>query len=140
MMIMPAMTSEAGTVSSQLQNWLIQLHLAPESNPAYQGASLLISADCAGFAGGNLHRDFIAGRMTIIGCPKLDEVQVYVKKLSRMFAGNDIKDVTILRMEVHCCGGLPRMVKEAIKRSGKELPVQDFIVKRFGGEAIEAGA
>lgn len=140
MMIMPERPAEGGDVTSQLRNWPIQLHLAPEVAPAYKGASLLIAADCTGFSIGNVQRDFIAGRVAIIGCPKLDDVQAYIEKLSRIFAGNDIKDLTLIRMEVPCCGGLQRMVHEALRISGKKLPLQEFIVERYGGKVVKVTA
>ena len=133
MTIMPqAAPAASGDNPAQLMNWPIQLHLVPEVAPTYKGASLLIAADCAGFALGSLQRDFIAGKVTIIACPKLDDVQTYVGKLSRIFANNDIKDLTLLRMEVPCCGGLRRMVTEALRLSGKDIPLQEHIVERFG--------
>ncbi len=127
-----AAPAASGDNPSQLMNWPIQLHLVPEVAPVFKGASLLIAADCTGFALGNLQRDFIAGKVTIIACPKLDDVQAYVEKLSRIFANNDIRDLTLLRMEVPCCGGLRRMVTEALKLSGKKIPVQEYIVERHG--------
>jgi Pyruvate/2-oxoacid:ferredoxin oxidoreductase delta subunit len=140
MMLMPEKPAEMGEVTSQLRNWPIQLHLAPEVTPAYKGASLLIAADCTGFSIGNVQRDFIAGRVAIIGCPKLDDVQSYIEKLSRIFAGNDIKDLTLIRMEVPCCGGLQRMVHEALRISGKKLPLQEFIVEKYGGKVVKVTA
>jgi len=137
MMIMPDAPSLTGEVTSQLRNWPIQLHLAPEVAPAYKGASLLIAADCSGFALGNLQRDFISGRVTIIGCPKLDDVQAYIGKLARIFEHNDIRDITLLRMEVPCCGGLRRTVQEALKLSGKNIPMQEYMVERLGGKVVK---
>jgi Pyruvate/2-oxoacid:ferredoxin oxidoreductase delta subunit len=139
MMFMPP-EAMAGEAASQLRNWPIQLHLAPEVAPFYQGASLLIAADCSGFACENVQRDFIAGRVAIIGCPKLDDVRTYIEKLSRIFQNNDIEDLTVLRMEVPCCGGLPRMVREALRLSGKDIPLQEFIVGRQGGKVLKAAA
>jgi len=125
---------------SQLRNWPIQLHLAPEVTPAYKNASLLIAADCTGFSLGNVQRDFIAGRIAIIGCPKLDDVQAYIDKLARIFKNNEIKDLTLIRMEVPCCGGLQRIVHEALRISGKKLPLQEFIVERYGGKVVKVTA
>ncbi|OPX58693.1 MAG: Indolepyruvate oxidoreductase subunit IorA [Methanomassiliicoccales archaeon PtaB.Bin215] len=138
MMMMPETTSvAAGENPSQLRNWPIQLALAPEVTPAYRDASLLIAADCTGFSLGNVQRDFIAGRVAIIGCPKLDDVQTYVDKLTRIFRNNEIKDLTLIRMEVPCCGGLRRMVTEALRLSGKSIPLQEFIVERYGGKVVK---
>ena len=140
MMLMPEATPAAGDNPSQLRNWPIQLHLAPEVTPAYKGASLLIAADCTGFSLGNVQRDFIAGRVAIIGCPKLDDVQFYIEKLSRIFGNNDIRDLTLIRMEVPCCGGLRRMVQEALRLSGKSIPLQEYIVERYGGKVVKVTA
>jgi len=140
MMIMPAAPAAGGDNPSQLRNWPIQLALAPEITPAYKGASLLIAADCTGFSLGNVQRDFIAGRVAIIGCPKLDDFQAYVEKLARIFKGNDIKDLTLIRMDVPCCGGLQHLVHEALKRSGKELSLHEFIVERYGGKVVKVTA
>ncbi|HUT26687.1 MAG TPA: 4Fe-4S binding protein [Methanomassiliicoccales archaeon] len=140
MVIMPSKPAEASEITSQLQNWPIQLNLAPEVTSAYKGASLLIAADCTGFSCGNVQRDFIAGRVAIIGCPKLDDFQAYVEKLTRIFKGNDIKDITLIRMDVPCCGGLQHLVHEALKHSGKELPLQEYIVERYGGKVVKVSA
>lgn len=140
MMLMPEAAPAAGDNPSQLRNWPIQLHLAPEVTPAYKDASLLIAADCTGFSLGNVQRDFIAGRVAIIGCPKLDDVQFYIEKLSRIFSNNDIRDLTLIRMEVPCCGGLRRMVQEALRLSGKSIPLQEYIVERYGGKVVKVTA
>jgi len=141
MMLMPqAAPASTGDNPSQLRNWPIQLHLAPEVTPAYRNASLLIAADCTGFSLGNVQRDFIAGRVAIIGCPKLDDVQAYIEKLTRIFKNNEIKDITLIRMEVPCCGGLQRMVHEALRLSGKKLPLQEYIVERYGGKVVKVTA
>jgi len=135
----PARAPE-GDNPSQLRNWPIQLHLAPEVTPAYKDASLLIAADCTGFSLGNVQRDFIAGRVAIIGCPKLDDVQAYIEKLARIFRNNEIKDITLIRMEVPCCGGLQRMVHEALRLSGRKVPLHEFIVERYGGKVVKVSA
>lgn len=141
MMLMPdASPAAVGDNPSQLRNWPIQLQLAPEVTPAYKNASLLIAADCTGFSLGNVQRDFIAGRVAIIGCPKLDDIQAYIDKLTRIFKNNEIKDITLIRMEVPCCGGLQRMVHEALRLSGKKVPLQEFIVERYGGKVVKVTA
>jgi Fe-S-cluster-containing hydrogenase component 2 len=117
-----------------LSHFPIQLMLVNENNPDFDGADLLIAADCTGFACGNLQRDFIAGRTTVIACPKLDGVN-YAEKLSRIFAAHEIKSITVLRMMVPCCGGLPFMVRKAIEASGKKLPLTVVTVSA-GGEVI----
>jgi hypothetical protein len=86
---------------------------------------------------GNVQRDFIAGRITIIGCPKLDDFQAQVDKLTRILKGNAIRDVTLVRMDVPCCGGLQHMVREAMRLSGKRMPLREYIVERYGGRVVE---
>ena len=117
-------------VAGQLQNFPIQLKLVPENAGFLDSADLLIAADCTAFAYGNFHRDFIAGRMTLIGCPKLDGS--YVEKLTEMFRNNDIRSVTVTRMQVPCCGGLPFMVKTALQESGKDIPCRVVVMSANG--------
>ena len=109
--------------SSQLANWPVQIKLAPTQAPYFQGANLLIAADCCAYACGSSHADFIRNKVCLIGCPKLDGVD-YAEKLAEIIAGNDIRSVTITRMEVPCCGGLERMATEALKASEKFIPWQ----------------
>ena len=104
-------------------NVLVQLKLAPVNAPYFNGADLLIAADCTAFAYGNFHNDFIRGRVTLVGCPKLDMVD-YAEKLTRILQMNDIRSVTVTRMTVPCCGGLPFAVQKAIAASGREIPLQ----------------
>ena len=114
----------AGKASpSFLQNWPVQLKLAPIQAPCFQGADLLIAADCTAYAYTNFHRDFLRGRATLIGCPKLDGVN-YAVKLTEIFLHNEISSITLLRMEVPCCGGLEFAVKTALQESGKDIPLQ----------------
>ena len=108
-------------VSSQLKQWPVQIKLAPVKAPYFENANLLIAADCTAYAYGNFHSEFISNHITLIGCPKLDEGD-YTDKLTEMIAGNDIKSVTVVRMEVPCCGGIEYAVKEALKRSGRFIP------------------
>lgn len=108
-------------VSSQLKQWPVQIKLAPVKAPYFENANLLIAADCTAYAYGNFHSEFIRNHITLIGCPKLDEGD-YTDKLTDMIAGNDIKSVTVVRMEVPCCGGIEYAVKEALKRSGRFIP------------------
>ena len=119
----PAAEAPAAPPASQLSQWPVQIKLAPVRAPYFAGASLLIAADCAAYAYGSFHQDFIRGRITLIGCPKLDEGD-YAEKLTEIIAGNDIKSVTIVRMEVPCCGGIENAAKRAIQASGKFLPWQ----------------
>ena len=108
---------------SQLAQWPCQIKLAPVNAPYFDGARLLIAADCAAYAYAGIHEDFMAGKVTLIGCPKLDSVD-YSEKLSQIIAHNDIQSVTILRMEVPCCGGLEMAAKKALQQSGKFIPWQ----------------
>jgi len=110
-----------GKVRSRLMQWPVQIKLVPVRAPYFDGANLLVAADCAAYAYGNFHEEFIRNRITIIGCPKLDEGD-YAEKLTAIIANNDIKSVTIVRMEVPCCGGIENAAKRAILASGKFLP------------------
>lgn len=115
--------AEGGTASSQLQNWPIQIHLANPRTPYFRNADLLIAADCAGFAVPDLHCRWLAGRVTVIGCPKLDDTEAYLEKLTAIFGQNDLRSVTVLHMEVPCCGGLTTLAQEALSRAGRSLPL-----------------
>lgn len=106
---------------SELAQWPVQIKLIPEKAPYFDGASLLLAADCTAFAYADLHKDFMKDKVTLIGCPKLDEGD-YSEKLTRILANNDIKDVTVVRMEVPCCGGLEFAAKKAAENSGKNIP------------------
>ncbi len=114
-------TPAAAGMPSQLTNWPVQIKLAPINASYFDNANLLIAADCTAFAYANFHRDFIQGRVTLIGCPKLDMVD-YTEKLEAIISQNEIKSLTILRMEVPCCGGLEMAAKTALKNSGKFIP------------------
>ena len=108
---------------SQLRQWPCQIKLVPVNAPYFDGAKLLIAADCTAYAYANVHQEFMRGRVTLIGCPKLDDVD-YSEKLTQIIATNDIREVTVLRMEVPCCGGLSHAVMTALKESGKFIPWQ----------------
>ena len=108
---------------SRLGQWPCQIKLVPTQAPFFEGARLLIAADCTAYAYANMHEDFMRGKVTIIGCPKLDAVD-YTEKLTAIIRDNDIKSVTIVRMEVPCCGGLQRAAENALKNSGKFIPWQ----------------
>ena len=114
-------TVSAGPAPSRLSQWPVQIKLVPVNAPYFDGANLLIAADCTAYAYGNIHEEFIKGRVTLIGCPKLDEGD-YADKLTAIITNNNIKSVTILRMEVPCCGGIENAAKRAIQASGKFLP------------------
>lgn len=123
--------SSSPDVPSALINWPVQLKLAPVTAPHYNGADLLIAADCTAYAYGSIHRDFISGRVTLIGCPKLDNAD-YGEKLGEILYANDIKSLTLLRMQVPCCGGLELALRKAIKASGKLIPMQVVIISSSG--------
>lgn len=112
---------EMAAVESQLSQWPVQIKLAPVSAPYFNGAKLLIAADCTAYAYGNFHRDLIRGRIALIGCPKLDEGD-YAEKLTEILKNNHIRSVTVARMEVPCCGGIENAVKRALEASGKMIP------------------
>ena len=111
------------TVQSQLQQWPCQIQLVPVNAPYFEDAKLLIAADCTAYAYANVHEEFMKGKITLIGCPKLDQID-YSEKLTQIIAENNIKSVTVLRMEVPCCGGLENAAVKALKNSGKFLPWQ----------------
>ena len=117
--------------NSQLQNWPVQIKLAPMQSPDFDGADLLIAADCTAFAYGAFHKDFIRGKVTLIGCPKLDGID-YSMKLMRILQYNDIKSITVVKMEVPCCGGLEFAVKKALQESGKDIPLQIVTIRTDG--------
>lgn len=116
-----AAAAPTAPVTSQLSQWPVQIKLVPVNAPYFSGADLLIAADCTAYAYGNFHNEFIKGRVTLIGCPKLDEGD-YAEKLTAIIANNDIKSVTVARMEVPCCGGIENAVRSALKASGKFIP------------------
>ena len=117
--------------ASRLMQWPCQIKLLPTQAPFYDGAKLLIAADCTAYAYANMHEDFMKGQITLIGCPKLDDID-YSEKLTEIIANNDIKSVTIVRMEVPCCGGLQRAAETALKNSGKFIPWQVVTISRDG--------
>ena len=108
-------------VSSKLSQWPVQIKLVPVKAPYFNGANLLVAADCTAYAYGNFHNEFIRGHITLVGCPKLDSVD-YSEKLTEIIANNNIKSVTVVRMEVPCCGGIEHAVKTALQASGKFIP------------------
>ena len=106
---------------SELRQWPVQIKLAPVNAPWFDGAKLLVAADCTAYAYANFHQDFIKGHITLVGCPKLDAVD-YAIKLTEIIRNNDIRSVTVVRMEVPCCGGIENAVKTALQDSGKFIP------------------
>lgn len=116
---------------SRLGQWPCQIKLVPVNAPYFNGAKLLIAADCTAYAYANMHEDFMKGKITLIGCPKLDDTD-YSEKLTEIIATNDIKSMTVVRMEVPCCGGLERAAVTALKNSGKFIPWQVVTVTLDG--------
>jgi len=122
-----------GSTKSQLMQWPVQIKLVPVRAPYFDGANLLVSADCAAYAYAGFHGKFMKNRVTIIGCPKLDEGD-YSQKLGEIIKQNNIKSVTVVRMEVPCCGGIENAVVEALKSSGKMIPWQVVTLSTEGEE------
>ena len=120
-----------GKPISRLGQWPCQIKLVPTTAPFFDGAKLLIAADCTAYAYANMHEEFMKGKITIIGCPKLDNVD-YSEKLTEIIRNNEIKSVTIVRMEVPCCGGLQMAAQKALQASGKFIPWQVVTISRDG--------
>ena len=116
---------------SQLRQWPVQIKLVQERASMFAGADLLVVADCTAYAYGNFHQDFIRNHVVLVGCTKLDDID-YSEKLARIFMRNDIKSITVARMEVPCCAGMERAVKMAVKESGKKIPVKTVVISTEG--------
>lgn len=126
-----AAETESSSNVSQLSQWPVQIKLAPVNAPYFANANLLIAADCTAYAYGDFHNKFIRNKVVLIGCPKLDEGD-YSEKLTEIIKNNDIKSVTVVRMEVPCCGGIENAVKSALQNSGKFLPWQIVTISTEG--------
>ncbi len=127
----PVVASEIPAMESQLSQWPVQIKLVPINAPYFENANLLIAADCTAYAYGDFHNKFIKNRITLIGCPKLDEGD-YSEKLTAIIRNNNIKSVTVVRMQVPCCGGIENAVKTALQSSGKFLPWQVITISNDG--------
>ena len=129
----PAEAGESAptTAPSQLRQWPVQIKLVPVNAPYFDGARLLIAADCTAYAYAAFHERFIRGHITLVGCPKLDDVD-YSEKLTAIIRSNDIQEVTVVRMEVPCCGGLENAAKRALQASGKFIPWQVVTISTDG--------
>ena len=127
---------ESAPAHSKLGNWPVQLKLVPLSAPYFHEAKLLISADCVPFAYADFHREFLSGKTVLIGCPKLDDPAIYRQKLAEIFMRNQISSIDVLTMEVPCCFGLANLVEEAVKDSGKEIPVT-YTTLGISGEVLD---
>lgn len=125
----PETTGTAGgQAPSELRQWPVQLHLVPPTAPYFQNADILICADCVGFAMGSMHHDLLKGKALAIACPKLDDGTAYVDKLAHIFSANAIKSITVAIMEVPCCRGLDIMVREALAKSGMDIPLESITI------------
>ena len=118
-------------VDSQLRQWPVQMKLVPVKAPYYENASLLVAADCTAYAYGNFHHDFIRNHVVLVGCPKLDSID-YSEKLTTILRENSIRSVTVVRMEVPCCGGLEYAVRQALQASGRSIPLQVVTISTDG--------
>ena len=127
----PQAPKQQGDGQSQLAQWPVQIKLVPVAAPYFSGAHLLVAADCTAYAHANFHNSFMKNRVTLIGCPKLDEGD-YAEKLTEILRQNDIKSVAVVRMEVPCCGGLENAVKTALQNSGKMIPWQVVTIATDG--------
>jgi len=120
---------------SQLGHWPVQLHLVPTNAPYLTNADLLLAADCVPFAMADFHTRFLRGRPVVVGCPKLDDAQYYVEKLTEILKRNDVHSLTVVHMEVPCCSGLSRIAAAAVRASGADIPVSDVTIS-IGGQVL----
>ena len=121
-------TAPSGSRQSQLGQWPVQLHLVSTSAPYFQGADLLITADCVPVACAGYHEDFLKGKAVVMGCPKLDDNNFYTQKLTELFAKSDVRSITVLKMEVPCCGGIAVAARQALAASGKQIPYSEVTI------------
>jgi NAD-dependent dihydropyrimidine dehydrogenase PreA subunit len=124
---------EGGTRASQLRQWPVQMHLVPPSAPFLKEADLLLAADCVPFAYADFHKDYLKDRALLIGCPKLDDGQAYLQKLTAILTQNDIRSLTVAHMEVPCCSGLIAIAKQALAACGKDIPLTTVKIGVQGG-------
>jgi len=136
----PIGTEPTSPSISMLSQWPVQLKLVPINAPYYQNADLLVAADCVPFAYSNFHQDFLKGKILVVGCPKLDDIQYYKEKLTEIFKTNSIKSVAVPYMEVPCCFGLVKATEDAIKASGKNIPLKKIKIGIRGGIKPEESA
>lgn len=127
----PAAPADSARPVNRLSQWPVQIKLANVNAPFFDGADLLIAADCSAYAYAAFHEDFIRGRVTLVGCPKLDSVD-YSEKLAEILLRNDIRSILVVRMEVPCCGGLTMAVKKALEKSGKDIPAEVVTISTTG--------
>lgn len=125
-------SEQVGRIGSALRHWPVQIRLVPPTAPFLKGAHLLVVADCTPVAYPELHRDFLEGRVVLMGCPKFDDGALYVERFREIFEKGGIRSVTVLTMEVPCCQGLPLMVKKGMELAGKSIPVEQVVVSTRG--------
>ncbi len=118
--------------SSTLSHWPVQIRLIPPDAPFLKGADILVAADCTAIAYANLHQDYIAGKVVMMGCPKFDNAEAYVEKFADIFKKADIKSITALVMEVPCCQGMPVIIEKAMEKAGKSIPLNKVVISRTG--------
>lgn len=123
-----ASSAAAGSRQSQLAQWPVQLHLVSTTAPYFQGADLLITADCVPVAYAGYHEDFLKGKAVVMGCPKLDDNNFYTQKLTELFSKSDVRSITVLKMEVPCCGGIAVAARQALAASGKQIPYHEVTI------------
>ena len=131
--VCPGSRASMGAPGASLRNWPVQLKLLGYTAPYYEGADLLIAADCTAFACPDFHQKYLKGRTVLIGCPKLDAAN-YAEKLTAIFRHNNVRSVLVTRMQVPCCGGLPFAVQQAIEASGRDIPMRVVILSPDGSE------
>ena len=123
-----AEATPSGSRQSQLAQWPVQLHLVSTTAPYFQGADLLITADCVPVAYAGYHEDFLKGKAVVMGCPKLDDNSFYQQKLTELFSKSDVKSITVLKMEVPCCGGIAVAARQALAASGRQIPYNEVTI------------
>jgi Pyruvate/2-oxoacid:ferredoxin oxidoreductase delta subunit len=122
----------SGRSASALAHWPVQIRLVPPTAPFLKGAELLVAADCTPVAYPNFHRDFLKGKVVLIGCPKFDDVPQYVQKFAEIFAAAEVKSVTVLVMEVPCCSGLPAIIRKGMAAAGRQVPMEEVVIGARG--------
>lgn len=127
-----AVSDPGDGATSALSHWPVQINLIPPNAPFLKGANLVITADCVPVAYPNFHRDFLEGKVVMMGCPKFDEVAVYIQKFTDIFRQADIRHITVPIMEVPCCSGLPMMIKKAMADAGKDIPLEEVVIGTRG--------
>ncbi|MCX8030783.1 MAG: 4Fe-4S binding protein [Thermodesulfovibrionales bacterium] len=129
----PQITEEIQTRAvSELTNWPLQIKLVPAVAPFLKDADLLVAADCTAFAYPNFHNDFLRGKILLVGCPKLDDTDYYLRKFVEIFSTSSIKNITVLSMEVPCCSKLSKIIEKAISLSGKDIPLEEVVISTKG--------